>query len=144
MKGSPERQVFDFVKSTGSTSSKDINDELGAAGKLGFGTAMKHGWITMDKGTKAITATAESIADEVQNNLNHVKNGNIPAESILGELKKRKLIMVVSITSFEVKKGEKFSLSTSKKVADITVEMLQKGTWADTEFKDYNLSALGS
>lgn len=143
-KGSPERQVFDFVKSAGSTTSEDINKALGDAGKVGFGTAMKNKWVAMDKGTKAVTATASSITDTVQDDLKKLSSGNPPEDKVLGDLKKRKLITPSSITAFEVKKGTNFSMSTTKKAADLTVEMLQKGTWKETEFKDYNLNALGS
>lgn len=141
-KGSPERQVFDFVKSAGSTTSEDINAALGDAGKVGFGTAMKNKWVALDKGTKAVTATASSVTDAVQNDLKTVSSGGEP--KTIGDLKKRKLVAPSSVTAFEIKKGANFSLTASKKVADITLEMLQKGTWKDAEFKDYNLNALGS
>jgi len=143
-KGSPERQVFDFIKSAGSTTSEDVNKALGDVGKVGFGTAMKNKWIAMDKASKAVTATAKNVTDGVQDDLKKVQSGDGPADKALADLKKRKLVAPMSITQFVIKKGPNFSLDTAKKAADITLEMLQKGTWQTTEFKDYNLNALGS
>ena len=42
--------------------------------------------------------------------------------------------------SFQVEKTEKFSSGDQKAVADLTAEMISKGTWSSTTFKPLNLT----
>jgi len=47
------------------------------------------------------------------------------------------------VKSFEVSKGDEFSLDVSKQETDITADMISKGTWKEKSFKEYNFDALG-
>jgi len=58
----------------------------------------------------------------------------------LDALKKRKLVIPTSTTSFKVVKTDQFSNEKSKAVAEVTQEMILKGTWKDQEFKPLNFT----
>jgi len=131
--GSPEVLVFNFVKSKGSVPNSEIEAALGALAKVGMGTAMKNKWVSMDKATKAVTTAIDSVKDEVQEDLK--KLGSLGKDKTDG-LKKRKLVAPTSLTAFKVATTANFG--AEKAVADITAEMIAKGTWASTNFKSFN------
>ena len=79
----------------------------------------------------------------VQNNLNFVSKGKDIDEKLKSELKKRKLVEEVTEKIFRIKKGSNFSTSIKKAPADLTADMIQSGGWKNTNFKPYNLEALG-
>lgn len=135
--GSPEAQVFEFVKGNGPCTNVDVEKALGKdVAKVGFGTAMKLDWVQVDKATKSASCKATSVTDEVKVDL-----GNLASldKLKLDALKKRKLITATSLTTYRTKQTSKFTLATTKKAAEITAEMIQKGTWSDMEFKALNL-----
>merc|ERR1719331_3428269 len=61
----------------------------------------------------------------------------------IAEMKKRKLVAQHKISTFTVTKGAKFSMDVKKAAAEITADMIATGAWKSTEFKPYNLKALG-
>lgn len=134
--GSPEVQVFNFIKSRGSTTKEAIEEALGDTGKIGCGTAMKNRWIALDKATKAFTPSCDSVSDDVQADLRALSS--LPKEK-LDALKKRKLIAPTSTTAFKVMKTAQFG-QKSKAVAEVTEDMLVKGTWKDQDFKPLNFN----
>eukprot|EP00811_Abedinium_folium_P031976 NODE_5243_length_1793_cov_6.473589.p1 GENE.NODE_5243_length_1793_cov_6.473589~~NODE_5243_length_1793_cov_6.473589.p1 ORF type:complete len:504 (-),score=161.98 NODE_5243_length_1793_cov_6.473589:161-1672(-) len=137
-KGSPEAQVFAFVKLNGSTTNQDITTTFGEMGKLGVGAAMKNRWLTVDKATKAYTAACDLITDEVRRDLTSL---DILDKKALEGLKKRKLIELRHITVYKVEKTSEFTTEEKKDaVTEITEEMLRKGTWTENEFKPFNFN----
>jgi phenylalanyl-tRNA synthetase alpha chain len=62
---------------------------------------------------------------------------------IAKELKKRKLINLVTIKSHKISKGNAYAPVRVKKAADISKEMLDSGAWKTTPFKPYNFLTLG-
>lgn len=44
---------------------------------------------------------------------------------------------------FSISKGSDFAMEVKKKVADLTSEMIQNGSWETVQFKDYNFKANG-
>jgi phenylalanyl-tRNA synthetase alpha chain len=58
-------------------------------------------------------------------------------------LKKRKLVTLVTRRSFRVTKGPNFRPSFSKALPDLTVDMLHSGAWKEAAFKSYNFNAYG-
>jgi len=86
--------------------------DLGAVGKIGFGHAMKSGWVALDKGTKMVTPGADSINDEIQRMLSEVNapGSNEEVKVNTDMLKKRKLIALGGKDSnyFQVAKGPAF------------------------------------
>jgi phenylalanyl-tRNA synthetase alpha chain len=136
-RGSPEVQVFNCINSKGSCTKEDLDQALGEVGKVGSGVAMKNQWISMNKATKAFTPSVASVSDDVQKDLKALQS--LPKDK-LDALKKRKLAVPTSTTAFKVVKTESFSKDKSKAIAEITQEMILKGTWKNQEFKPLNFS----
>jgi len=138
--GSPEAQIFEFVRSQGSTTVAAIDEAFGVIGKIGVGAAMKNGWIGMDKQTKAVTTKCDNITDSARADVSAL---HTLGKEKLDMLKKRKMVMPTSTTALRVKPSERFSADGAlkkKAAAELTAEMIQKGTWNDTEFKPFNFS----
>jgi len=133
--GSPEVQVFNLVKAKGSATKDVLVEALAAVGEVGLNAAMKNRWVAIDKGTKTITATLDSVTDQVKDDLLALSG---LAKNQIEALKKRKLVSATSTTAFHVVKTEKFSTTTKKAVADFTAEMIQKGTYKEQTFKSFN------
>lgn len=133
--GSPEVQVFEFVKSRGSVTNDEIETALGTVAKVGVGAAMKSRWITMDKATKSVAVSVDSVVDEVRQDLGTLAS----LTKDKGEaLKKRKMIVATSLTAFRLQRTETFSADARKAVGELTAEMILKGTWSAKDFKPLN------
>ena len=59
----------------------------------------------------------------------------------LKELKKRKLVKVVSLKPLVVKKGSDFKLKLEKLETELTAEMIADGSWETKKFKALNFDA---
>jgi len=148
--GSPEYQVWKLVASS-PLPQPDIDNRLGDVAKVGFGAAMKNKWVSLDKATKMVSSTTEMATDSVGASLKLIeKDGSSDFDGIMAkmpkeitEMKKRKLVLQNKISTFTVTKGEKFALDVKKAAAEITAEMIATGAWKQTEFKPYNMKALG-
>lgn len=138
--GAPEARVFNAVQASSAAVTKEaIEAAVGAAvAKVGIGAAIKNGWLSLDKATKAFTCSKPSVTDDVQKDLASL--ASLSKEKI-DALKKRKLVSPTSVTAYSVKKSDKFN-STTKAVADFTADMILKGTWKDNEFKTLNFNAV--
>merc|ERR1712086_35107 len=149
MGGSPEAQIFKLLKSKGPMSADTISKELGDAdvAKAGTSSAMKNKWISVAAGSendekdakgkpiKKMQAASDSVDDTVQAELLNFASLD---EKKKGELKKRKLCVPTSATSFFVKKTENFTLEEVKKAAEVTADMIRDGSWATLDFKPFN------
>mmetsp|Transcript_41266 Transcript_41266/g.76785 ORF Transcript_41266/g.76785 Transcript_41266/m.76785 type:complete len:499 (-) Transcript_41266:46-1542(-) len=135
--GSPEFQVFSFIKSKGSVANADVDAALGAIAKIGMGTCMKNKWVSIDKATKVCTLSVDTVEDGTQKELQSLSS---LGKAQLDALKKRKLIAPTSLTAFSVEKTDKFSAASQKAVADLTSEMIIKGSWSNMTFKPFNLT----
>lgn len=135
--GSPEVQVFLCIKAKKVATKEDIEEALGEVGKLGLGVAMKNKWVSMDKGTKQFSTAVDSVVDEVQNDLKVFKD--LPQDKF-DALKKRKLVLNTSTTTFHVTKTAAWGGEKKKAVAEVTQEMILQGTWKDQEFKALNFT----
>ena len=157
--GLPEIQVLTSVLALDGCSSSQLSEKLGDVAKVGVGAAMKAGFIKMDKasgrlvvGEKAPIAGARSLLSDSLTALVKLMDTEsaetIEAEigkSVLEELKKRKLAVKSKVVFYEVQKGANFSTEISKSETALTVEMVQKSNlWKSTNFKQYNLNALGA
>jgi len=114
--------------------------------QVGFSKAMSAGWISMDKADGGkVKRKVATIVDTVQANLNLVSEGKGEEveEKAKVELKKRKLLEEVTEKIWLVRKGENFSTTIEKVPSEITPEMIQNGSWKKTNFKAYNMEALG-
>ena len=147
---SHEAQVFAALPAEGGVPLSELKAKLGEAGEHGFRQAMALKWVAMDKsdGQPKVVRKVDSIQDktlEVLKALDAGKEpeGGLPAAEVTA-LTKRKLITPVQWKTFRLSKGPKFALERKKPATDLTYEMLQKGTWRDAPFKEYNFAALGT
>ncbi|KAI8109765.1 hypothetical protein M9434_001044 [Picochlorum sp. BPE23] len=142
----PEAQVFRLV-ANGPVSLADLKKSLGAVGDIGFKQAMQQKWVAIDKssGQPMVVAKTDAIEDSVLALLKRIHED--PHSQIdpshVQSISKRKLVILKKWITFSVKKGPKFALERKKQVTDLTGDMVQKGTWKDEEFKEYNFDALG-
>ncbi|KAI2490540.1 hypothetical protein MHU86_24018 [Fragilaria crotonensis] len=144
--GSPEYAVYVAIQEAGKLSLGDLSEKVGAeVAKIGMANCMKSRWIKKDGAD--LVPMAESVDDVVQGQLKDLlaKEGNPDAidDKVAKELKKRKLINLVTIKSHKISKGNAYAPVRVTKAADISKEMLDSGAWKTTPFKPYNFLTLG-
>jgi phenylalanyl-tRNA synthetase alpha chain len=145
--GTPEAQVFNAAGTAG-ISMAALKEQLGFVGDLGFRQAMQNKWMAIDKssGEPLIVRKVDSITDKVLPILEDLASGSTGTnydDKEMQALAKRKLVTNEKWKTFKLTKGPKFALERKKAATDLTAEMLQKGTWKNEEFKEYNFNALG-
>uniref|UniRef100_W5MP87 Phenylalanine--tRNA ligase alpha subunit n=1 Tax=Lepisosteus oculatus TaxID=7918 RepID=W5MP87_LEPOC len=143
--GSHEARVFAAIPTEGMPQSQLMKLP---SGKVGFSKAMSNKWIRLDKnaeGGPRIFRAVESIEDAVQERLLLVQRGQADRleEKEKNELKKRKLLMEVTVKSYWITKGSAFSTRVSRQETELTPEMIASGSWRDKSFKPYNFEAMG-
>lgn len=106
---------------------------------------MKNKWITQKKGDTGLVLlkNVDSIKDETLELLKKVELGENLDKNTTEGLKKRKLVGMITIKTFEISKGENFATERKKPESDLTSEMLLSGEWKNLKFKDYNFQAKG-
>ncbi len=143
--GSHEAKVWEAVQKA--MNGLKISDLPGAVGKetagVGQGKAMKNGWIRKDG--DIFRAKVGSIQDITREQLQKIHETRThPDVKVLSDLRKRKLITLQKVISFNVEKGPKFSLEIIKEDTDLTAEMLASGAWKTVKLKPYNFKSLGA
>ncbi|KAK8144633.1 hypothetical protein MY1884_004923 [Beauveria asiatica] len=144
--GSHEARVFEALrKAMDGLSVQELEAAIGDKNvtKLGQGKAFREKWISKNKDGKLV-ATADSIQDVTQTQLQKIKETRTGDAKTLTDLKKRKLIKMQKIISFKVEKGPKFALEIHKEETDLTSDMITSGAWKTANFKPYNFKALGA
>ena len=68
----------------------------------------------------------DSIEDTTQQQLKAVAEGSVVDSKVAADLKKRKLVVPESWTTFRLSKGPNFALEKKKAPTDLTADMLQK------------------
>ncbi|KAH9902226.1 phenylalanyl-tRNA synthetase-like protein alpha chain [Xylariomycetidae sp. FL2044] len=145
--GSHEARVFDALRQamsglTVAELEKSVGDKT--VTKVGQGKAFKEKWISKSKDGKLI-ASVDSINDVTREQLQTIQSSHThPEPKVISELKKRKLIKMQKVISFNIQKGPKFALEMVKEETDLTDEMLTNGSWKTATFKPYNFNALGA
>ena len=81
----------------------------------------------------------------IQVHLSAILAGDVSSvgEKEKADYKKRKLVVEVTDKLFTLTKGPDFALTIAHTEAELTPEMLQSGSWKETDFKPYNFAALG-
>ncbi|KAL8712365.1 MAG: hypothetical protein Q9225_006960 [Loekoesia sp. 1 TL-2023] len=143
--GSHEAKVFEAVRQA--VDGLKIADLPGIVGKesakVGQGKAFKEGWIKKDK--DLLRATTNEIQDASRQQLQTIQQTRThPDPRVLVDLRKRKLIIMQKVISFEVKKGPKFATEFVKEETDLTADMLATGAWKTVKLKPYNFNAMGA
>lgn len=86
----------------------------------------------------------ENLEDTVRADLKKlIDNPGSLSEQQLSNLKRRRFAKEGVQKMFKITKGEKYSTSFTKQVADLTAEMLASGSWATSQFKELNFTAMG-
>lgn len=144
--GAPEFRLVNLLKVGEEKSRDELEKELGSKEELKLATnkAMQYKWITSSK--TSIKRIAEEITDETTKSLKALIETKDPTKhnnAVINDLKKRKMIQVKQITYYKVTKGNLFRTEVVQEVADLTADMLAKGTWKTTNFKKLNVNAAG-
>ncbi len=115
--------------------------------KIGFAKAMQKKWIQLDGANKnSVVRIAEKLVDDDKELLSKYReNTDLEAhdKKIVDQMKKRKLINVVTNKSYRVTKGTNFAPRRQKMETDLTVDMIRSGAWKDAKFKKFNFNAQG-
>jgi phenylalanyl-tRNA synthetase alpha chain len=124
----------------------EIEEKVGKnLGGIGYAKAMKNKWIkNVDKTT--VERTAENIEDtdrDLLKKLDENKNLEAHDKKMVDNIKKRKMIQVVSHKSYKVSKGANFNPIRVKLQTELTLDMLRSGKWKDLQFKKLNFNARG-
>ncbi|VTJ53960.1 Hypothetical predicted protein [Marmota monax] len=143
--GSHEARVFHSIPAEGLAQSELMRLP---SGKVGFSKAMSNKWIRVDKSAAEgprVFRVVDKVEDEVQRRLQLVQGGQAEelGEKERSELRKRKLLTVVTLKTYWVSKGSAFSTRISKQEAELSPEMISSGSWRDRPFKSYNFAARG-
>lgn len=143
--GSHEARVFEAVRAAvEGLKIKDLPAAVGPeAAKVGSGAAFKLKWIQKDR--DALKASRETITDTVREQLQAIeKDKSYPDPKVIIELRKRKLITLHKISSYNFQKGPKYTGQFVKEETDLTADMLASGSWKTVKLKPYNFKAKGA
>ncbi|KAL8923507.1 MAG: hypothetical protein Q9172_003114 [Xanthocarpia lactea] len=143
--GSHEAKVFEAVRqAVGGLKIADLPGLVGKeTAKVGQGKAFKEGWIKKEK--DLLKAAVHSIQDASREQLQTIqKTRTYPDPKVLSDLRKRKLITMQKVISFEIRKGPKFAKEFVKEETDLTADMLATGAWKSVKLKPYNFNAMGA
>ncbi|TRZ09466.1 hypothetical protein HGM15179_017641 [Zosterops borbonicus] len=143
--GSPEVRLFRSLPEEGLPQAEALKLP---GGSLGFSKAMANKWVRLDKGAAGgprVMPTVPSVQDTVQEHLGQVRAGGAQAvpERDRAELKRRKLLLEVTLKSYWIRQGSAFSTAVARPETELTPEMIATGSWRRLPFKPYNFSSLG-
>ncbi|KAI8835197.1 tRNA synthetases class II core domain (F)-domain-containing protein [Chytriomyces cf. hyalinus JEL632] len=137
--GSPEVKVFNAIpEGDEGISIPALQKIVGDSYKFGQGAAFKNKWIK--KSAAGLARAVNSVSDNTQKDLLSIRNGNVLADKVMADYKKRKLVDKKKTSSYSVSKGTKFTTTIEKEETDITQEMIQSGDWKKVQFKKYNFA----
>ncbi|KAI9336323.1 tRNA synthetases class II core domain (F)-domain-containing protein [Obelidium mucronatum] len=137
--GSPEVMVFNAIpEGDEGISIPALQKIVGESYKFGQGAAFKNKWIK--KSAAGLARSVSSVVDTTRQDLESIRSGNILADKVMADYKKRKLIDKKKTSSYRVEKGDKFTLTLAKEETDITQEMILSGDWKSAQFKKYNFA----
>ncbi|KAN0069649.1 tRNA synthetases class II core domain (F) domain containing protein [Elaphomyces granulatus] len=143
--GSHEAKVFEaVVKAVEGLKLSELPTLVGKeTAKVGQGNAFRRGWIKKEK--DLLRPNTDSIHDETREQLKQIQQTKThPVPGVVADLKKRKLVVLQKVISFQIFKGPKFAKEFVKEETDLTAEMLANGTWKTANFKAYNFKAQGA
>lgn len=142
--GSHEFKVWEAVHKAGKVPVKELASLVGAeSAKVGQGNAFKVKWIKKDG--DVLVSTTDSPEDNTRKILQQAQEtGSISDAKILTDYKKRKLVQTAKVIHYIVKKGPKYAKDIPVEVTDLTLEMLENGSWQTANWKPYNFKALGA
>jgi len=146
--GSQEAIVLKALNAEGKLSMADLQAKVGKnVAKIGMGNCMKAKWVKKDGADLVPLKKDDEVEDTVQKVLQALKEADFSPDALSDknakDLKRRKLITLVTRKSFKVTRGPQYAPQRVKKAADLTKEMLDSGAWETVQFKPYNFQTLG-
>jgi len=141
---SAELQLFRAIPEDG-IDMAELMSIAGPYAEVGFRQAMQQKLIRLDKsgGAPKVLRAGPEPADASLDLVKRIDRGEETDTKTLESAKKRKLAVCVTLTSFRLTKGPKFALERQALAAELTQDMIVKGTWRETAFKEVNWAALG-
>jgi len=146
--GSQEMLVLKALNEAGKLSIADLQSKVGKnVAKIGMGNCMKAKWVKKDGLELVPLKKDDEVEDTVQKILQALKETGFRPDALSDknakDLKRRKLVSLVTLKSFKVTRGIQYASERVKKAADLTKEMLDSGAWETAQFKPYNFLVLG-
>ncbi|KAL8690853.1 MAG: hypothetical protein Q9218_003803 [Villophora microphyllina] len=143
--GSHEAKVFEAVRQA--VEGLKIDDLPGIVGaesaKVGRGKALGARWIKKDG--DRLKAATDSVKDTSREQLQTIQQTRThPDPKVLTDLRKRKLVTMQKVITFEIKRGPKYAKDFIKEETDLTADMLATGSWKTAKLKPYNFKAMGA
>ncbi|KAM4643859.1 phenylalanine--tRNA ligase alpha subunit isoform 3-T3 [Amazona ochrocephala] len=143
--GSPEVRLFRSLPAEGLPQSDAMKLP---GGSVGFSKAMANKWLRLEKGAPGgprVFRAVPEVQDTVQEALRRLHRGEAETvpERERNDLKRRKLLLEVTLKSYWIRKGSAFSTAVARQETELTPEMLATGSWRQLHFKPYNFAALG-
>ncbi len=145
--GTPEFRLLQLLQPGEEKTRDELGKLLGTKDELQIGSnkGMQNKWITSSK-TSIKRVVGDDVKDETAAKLQAMIENKNPKDydkNIIAELKKRKMITIKPIKFYKVTKGVNYRPKRIPEVADLTAEMLAKGTWEGVKFKKLNTDAVG-
>jgi phenylalanyl-tRNA synthetase alpha chain len=148
--GTPEYQYAMAAPFDQEVPKATVEEKVGKEfAKIGFAKAMQKKWVQLcgaqKENVKRIVKDAELI-DEDRTLLLAIQANPDPEKhdkKVIDNLKKRQLLNLVSKKSYRVTKGPNYLPQRQKLETQLTADMLRSGSWKETQFKRYNLNAVG-
>eukprot|EP00917_Polyrhabdina_sp_WS-2016_P003189 GHVP01007084.1.p1 GENE.GHVP01007084.1~~GHVP01007084.1.p1 ORF type:complete len:490 (-),score=100.23 GHVP01007084.1:65-1534(-) len=141
--GSPEAQIFAFIKSKGSATQEELAAALPSdVVAIGVAQCFRRKMVTR-KEDKDLVLCQESMEDEVQDLLQKIENGDLLPKDKLQDLKRRQLIEQKTTTIYDISRGPNFDTGVQEMHDDLTAEMLANESWKEKGFKPANFYAFG-
>ena len=111
-KGTPEYQYASALEVNVTTLKAEVDAKVGdLIAKIGFAKAMKNKWVKLESDKTSVTRIAETLQDDEKKQLSaYVEEPDADKhdKKVLDQLKKRKLLNVVTMKSYKVTKGPEY------------------------------------
>ena len=146
--GTPEFQYANALPLNEEVPKTTVEEKVGKEiAKIGFAKAMQKKWVQLCGAQKEnVKRVAAELVDEDRDLLQKIAADPNPEKhdkKVVDGLKKRQLLNLVSKKSYKVTKGPNYMPQRQKLETQLTADMLRTGAWKETQFKKYNLNAVG-
>lgn len=122
----------------------------GGSTRVGLNKAVASGWVRIvkkDDGKSWVERCLNvEVVDVVKSQLLQIINGDSAplGDDVITDLKRRRLVVSNSVTTFTVSRGANFSQNVERPEAELTAEMMANEEYAKKNFKPYNFNAMGT
>lgn len=135
VEGLPEERLISLLKVTNDIA--ELRRKMGDEFQIALGWLKKKGFVSLEEGR--LILKSEPIFQEKEA-LEAIKRGEEVDAKTLDLLKKRKLVNVEEVKSYEIEVKEKLALELTDVVTDLTPEMIVNGSWRGKKFLAYDVS----